>query len=216
MVWPVELASFKIQKNSSLCLVQNSHKSKSAASADSANCPTAPSSKPSIPSQNTIEKMAARARKPEEGESAEILKPRNDKREYRRIVLDNSLQVLLISDPETDKVSPVFSFLWWCFFLLLLLLLLTPFENEWYLLLLLDFVFCVCFSALLQWVLELVLSAIPRASKALLIFSVLFLRLFFPSLYLIGQVVHCLLWRNKFLHSFVQFELRLWLFSWNL
>ncbi|EYU18739.1 hypothetical protein ABFS82_10G164400 [Erythranthe guttata] len=36
---------------------------------------------------------------------AEIIKPRNDKREYRRIVLPNNLQVLLISDPETDKCS---------------------------------------------------------------------------------------------------------------
>ncbi|GAA0154124.1 metalloprotease [Lithospermum erythrorhizon] len=35
----------------------------------------------------------------------EILKPRNDKREYRRLVLDNSLQVLIISDPETDKCA---------------------------------------------------------------------------------------------------------------
>ncbi|THF95864.1 hypothetical protein TEA_024515 [Camellia sinensis var. sinensis] len=38
-------------------------------------------------------------------EVVEILKPRNDKREYRRIVLQNSLQVLLISDPETDKCA---------------------------------------------------------------------------------------------------------------
>nr|GLL36597.1 Zinc-metallopeptidase, peroxisomal [Ipomoea trifida] len=37
------------------------------------------------------------------GEPVEIVKPRSDKREYRRIVLDNSLEVLLISDPETDK-----------------------------------------------------------------------------------------------------------------
>ena len=36
----------------------------------------------------------------------EILKPRNDKREYRRIVLPNSLEALLVSDPETDKVPP--------------------------------------------------------------------------------------------------------------
>ena len=36
--------------------------------------------------------------------AVEILKPRTDKREYRNILLDNSLQVLLISDPETDKV----------------------------------------------------------------------------------------------------------------
>ncbi|KAI7990111.1 Insulin-degrading enzyme-like 1, peroxisomal [Camellia lanceoleosa] len=40
-----------------------------------------------------------------EVEVVEILKPRNDKREYRRIVLQNSLQVLLISDPETDKCA---------------------------------------------------------------------------------------------------------------
>ncbi|KAM0952032.1 putative insulysin [Dioscorea sansibarensis] len=34
-----------------------------------------------------------------------ILKPRIDKREYRRIVLPNSLEALLISDPETDKAA---------------------------------------------------------------------------------------------------------------
>nr|GLL36596.1 insulin-degrading enzyme-like 1, peroxisomal [Ipomoea trifida] len=34
-----------------------------------------------------------------------ITKPRTDKREYRRIVLSNSLEVLLISDPETDKCA---------------------------------------------------------------------------------------------------------------
>ncbi|XP_017976191.1 PREDICTED: insulin-degrading enzyme-like 1, peroxisomal isoform X2 [Theobroma cacao] len=33
----------------------------------------------------------------------EILKPRTDKRQYRRIVLGNSLQVLLVSDLDTDK-----------------------------------------------------------------------------------------------------------------
>ncbi|CAN1319974.1 Insulin-degrading enzyme-like 1, peroxisomal, partial [Linum perenne] len=38
----------------------------------------------------------------------EILKPRSDKREYRRILLTNSLQVLLISDPETDKAIQLF------------------------------------------------------------------------------------------------------------
>lgn len=41
-------------------------------------------------------------------EGGEIVKPRTDKREYRRIVLKNSLEVLLISDPETDKVRFVF------------------------------------------------------------------------------------------------------------
>ncbi|VVB06044.1 unnamed protein product [Arabis nemorensis] len=35
----------------------------------------------------------------------EILKTRTDKREYRRIVLKNALEVLLISDPETDKCA---------------------------------------------------------------------------------------------------------------
>ncbi|XP_074569326.1 insulin-degrading enzyme-like 1, peroxisomal isoform X2 [Curcuma longa] len=35
----------------------------------------------------------------------EILKPRCDKREYRRIVLPNSLEALIISDPETDKAA---------------------------------------------------------------------------------------------------------------
>lgn len=38
-------------------------------------------------------------------EPVEIFKARSDKREYRRIVLQNSLEVLLITDPETDKVS---------------------------------------------------------------------------------------------------------------
>ncbi|XP_071928084.1 uncharacterized protein [Coffea arabica] len=33
-----------------------------------------------------------------------IVKPRTDKRDYRRIVLHNALEVLLISYPETDKV----------------------------------------------------------------------------------------------------------------
>ncbi|KAF2307950.1 hypothetical protein GH714_033693 [Hevea brasiliensis] len=35
----------------------------------------------------------------------EIVKPHTDKREYRRIVLKNSLEVLLISDPDTDKAN---------------------------------------------------------------------------------------------------------------
>ncbi|KAK6244176.1 hypothetical protein QUC31_010585 [Theobroma cacao] len=38
-------------------------------------------------------------------EDVEIIKPRTDKREYRRIVLRNSLQVLLVSDPDTDKCA---------------------------------------------------------------------------------------------------------------
>ncbi|CAA0837441.1 Zinc-metallopeptidase- peroxisomal [Striga hermonthica] len=38
-------------------------------------------------------------------EQVEIIKARNDKRDYKRIVLENFLQVLLISDPETDKCA---------------------------------------------------------------------------------------------------------------
>ncbi|XP_022743488.1 insulin-degrading enzyme-like 1, peroxisomal isoform X2 [Durio zibethinus] len=38
-------------------------------------------------------------------EDGEIIQPRTDKRQYRRIVLRNSLQVLLISDPDTDKCA---------------------------------------------------------------------------------------------------------------
>ena len=37
------------------------------------------------------------------GEVEEIVKARTDKRDYRRIVLPNSLQVLLISDPDTAR-----------------------------------------------------------------------------------------------------------------
>ncbi|KAK4281882.1 hypothetical protein QN277_013328 [Acacia crassicarpa] len=38
-------------------------------------------------------------------EEVEIFKARSDKRDYRRIVLPNSLEVLLISDPDTDKCA---------------------------------------------------------------------------------------------------------------
>lgn len=38
-------------------------------------------------------------------EDIEIVKARIDKRDYRRILLPNSLQVLLISDPDTDKCA---------------------------------------------------------------------------------------------------------------
>ncbi|XP_008222126.1 PREDICTED: insulin-degrading enzyme-like 1, peroxisomal [Prunus mume] len=41
----------------------------------------------------------------EKEEVEEIVKARTDKREYRRIVLPNSLEVLLISDPDTDKCA---------------------------------------------------------------------------------------------------------------
>ncbi|CAM6127653.1 unnamed protein product [Calypogeia fissa] len=39
------------------------------------------------------------------GDESVILKPRTDEREYRRIVLHNGMQVLLVSDPDTDKAA---------------------------------------------------------------------------------------------------------------
>ncbi|PKI40059.1 hypothetical protein CRG98_039512 [Punica granatum] len=38
-------------------------------------------------------------------EEVEIVTARTDKRQYRRVVLKNSLEVLLISDPDTDKCA---------------------------------------------------------------------------------------------------------------
>ncbi len=38
-----------------------------------------------------------------------IAKSESDKREYRSVVLENQLQVLLISDPETDKAAACLS-----------------------------------------------------------------------------------------------------------
>ncbi|KAD0702505.1 hypothetical protein E3N88_43836 [Mikania micrantha] len=49
--------------------------------------------------------MAVGKETPEEAVVVEIFKPRNDTRTYRRIILPNSLQVLLISDPDTDKCA---------------------------------------------------------------------------------------------------------------
>jgi insulysin len=37
----------------------------------------------------------------------EIIKPQNDKREYRFLTLDNTLQVILVSDPTTEKSACV-------------------------------------------------------------------------------------------------------------
>lgn len=59
-------------------------------------------------------------------DDGEILKPRTDKRVYRGVVLENELQALIISDPETDKVTGLdveslsllfFLFLFFLFFL---------------------------------------------------------------------------------------------------
>jgi insulysin len=36
----------------------------------------------------------------------EFIRARSDKREYRRVVLPNALEILLISDHDTDKVRP--------------------------------------------------------------------------------------------------------------
>ena len=44
-------------------------------------------------------------------EEVVIVKPRTDNRDYKRIVLANSLEVLLISDPDTEKVTlPLYIF----------------------------------------------------------------------------------------------------------
>ena len=37
----------------------------------------------------------------------EFIRARSDKRQYRRVVLPNALEILLISDPNTDKVRPL-------------------------------------------------------------------------------------------------------------
>lgn len=37
-------------------------------------------------------------------DAADVLKPRTDKRDYKCVVLENELQALIISDPDTDKV----------------------------------------------------------------------------------------------------------------
>lgn len=101
----------------------------------------------------------------------EIMKPRSDKRDYRRIVLDNSLQVLLISDPETDKVL---------YFIIIILLYVCLFlkSNQFFLAMLIKKNIILELSVRLVWMLELVLSVIQRASKGLLIFLV---RGFLPS-----------------------------------
>jgi len=35
----------------------------------------------------------------------EFIRARSDKRQYRRVVLPNALEILLISDPDTDKAA---------------------------------------------------------------------------------------------------------------
>jgi len=40
------------------------------------------------------------------GSNVEFIRARSDEREYRRVVLANALEVLVISDPDTDKVRP--------------------------------------------------------------------------------------------------------------
>jgi hypothetical protein len=40
------------------------------------------------------------------GGNVEFIRARSDKREYRRLVLPNALECLLIRDADTDKVRP--------------------------------------------------------------------------------------------------------------
>ena len=52
--------------------------------------------------------LMAAAAAPATGSSSnvEFIRARSDEREYRRVVLANALEVLVISDPDTDKVRP--------------------------------------------------------------------------------------------------------------
>lgn len=117
-------------------------------------------------------------------DDVEIVKARIDKRDYRRVVLRNSLQVLLISDPVTDKVDFLFD-LWFRFrfgsdslfffffrFNSLAHFMILPF-------LCFDFVRC---SVLLPWTLASVTSVILLASKASPISSVFFSFFSFDSI----------------------------------
>lgn len=103
-------------------------------------------------------------------EEVEIIKPRNDKREYRSILLQNNLQVLLISDAETDKVckKKIHLFrLFWRFWLIRSRLFSNLFEFCFFELDLLSY----C-SVPLLWMFVLALSVTLRDSKASRIFLV--------------------------------------------
>lgn len=93
-------------------------------------------------------------------EEVEIVKPRTDKRLYRRIVLKNALEVLLISDPETDKVVSFASNLFHFQFLFFRC-------NH-----VRDSRFFCSFSARHQWLSASGPSRTPKALRALPIFSV--------------------------------------------
>jgi hypothetical protein len=104
-------------------------------------------------------------------EEAEIVKARTDSREYRRIVLKNSLEVLLISDPDTDKaIQYLFKFEFRYNFLSNLIALIAIFGL--YLCVLMVVFFCC--SVLLPWMWAWALSATLKASRDLPIFSVNF------------------------------------------
>uniref|UniRef100_A0A0E0EDB2 Peptidase M16 N-terminal domain-containing protein n=1 Tax=Oryza meridionalis TaxID=40149 RepID=A0A0E0EDB2_9ORYZ len=59
---------------------------------------------PAEPSSDGAVAAAPSAAAAAEGD-AEITRPRNDKRGYRRVVLPNALECLLVSDPDTDKAA---------------------------------------------------------------------------------------------------------------
>jgi hypothetical protein len=58
--------------------------------------------------------MAAAAVAAAGSSNVEFIRARSDKREYRRVVLANALEILLISDPDTDKVRPLLRPLFAC------------------------------------------------------------------------------------------------------
>lgn len=120
-------------------------------------------------------------------EDVEIVKARIDKRDYRRVVLRNSLQVLLISDPDTDKVeyssSSISDFDFdfdsdYLFFFFISIRSLAVLFS-WF-----GFVYCTC-SVLLPWTLASVTSVTLLASKASPISSVFSL---YPTLTLFCRV----------------------------
>lgn len=67
------------------------------------------------------------------GDNRTILKPRNDDRTYKQVVLSNGLQVLLVSDPDTDKVCLVSWLMSQCSFFFFLLFKSYQVEDEKYL-----------------------------------------------------------------------------------
>ncbi|MEQ8859343.1 MAG: insulinase family protein [Pseudomonadales bacterium] len=72
-------------------------------SADRASDPTTASADTSAAERDVAQPAVERA--PAPGRPVEVLKSPNDPRAYRYLTLENGLQVLLVSDPQTDKAA---------------------------------------------------------------------------------------------------------------